>query len=81
MSEGTKIEGLQRENDLLYNEKYYQVSPEINPEGPQGRLKMKVLRGGSWVNSIESVKVVKRARNYPNIKNEIYGFRSVLPIP
>ena len=56
-------------------------SPEINPEGPQGPLKMKVLRGGSWVNSIEGVKVVKRARNYSHIKNEIYGFRTVLPIP
>ncbi|MFL2948049.1 MAG: hypothetical protein ACJZ44_02355 [Nitrospinales bacterium] len=42
---------------------------------------MKVLRGGSWVNSIEGVKVVKRARNYSHIKNEIYGFRTVLPIP
>ena len=42
---------------------------------------MKVLRGGSWVNSIETVKVVKRARNYPYVKNEIYGFRTVLPIP
>ena len=47
-----------------YDENYYRNSPEINPEGPQGPLKMKVLRGGSWVNSIEGVKVVKRARNY-----------------
>ena len=64
-----------------YDENYYRNSPEINPEGPQGPLKMKVLRGGSWVNSIEGVKVVKRARNYSHIKNEIYGFRTVLPIP
>ena len=63
-----------------YDENYYKNSPEINPEGPRGPLKMKVLRGGSWVNSIESVKVVKRARNYPHIKNKIYGFRTVLPI-
>ena len=64
-----------------YDKNYYRNSPEINPEGPQGPLKMKVLRGGSWVNSIEGVKVVKRARNYSHIKNEIYGFRTVLPIP
>ena len=64
-----------------YDENYYRNSPEINPEGPQGPLKMKVLRGGSWVNSIEGVKVVKRARNYSHIKNEIYGFRTVLPFP
>tara|TARA_Y100001936_G_scaffold118412_1_gene115853 strand:- start:4591 stop:5391 length:801 start_codon:yes stop_codon:yes gene_type:complete len=63
-----------------YDKNYYKSSPEINPEGPRGPLKMKVLRGGSWVNSIEGVKVVKRAHNYPNIKNEIYGFRTVLPV-
>ena len=61
-----------------YDKDYYRVSPEINPEGPQGPLKMKVLRGGSWVNSIEGVKVVNRARNLPHIKNEIYGFRTAL---
>ncbi|MZH41686.1 MAG: formylglycine-generating enzyme family protein, partial [Nitrospinae bacterium] len=41
-------------------------------------LKMKVLRGGSWINSIEGVKIVNRARNLPHIKNEIYGFRTAL---
>ncbi len=61
-----------------YDKNYYRVSPEINPEGPQGPLKMKVLRGGSWINSIEGIKVVKRARNFPHIKNEIYGFRTAL---
>lgn len=61
-----------------YDENYYRVSPEINPEGPQGPLKMKVLRGGSWINSIEGVKIVNRARNLPHIKNEIYGFRTAL---
>lgn len=61
-----------------YGKDYYRVSPEINPEGPQGPLKMKVLRGGSWVNSIEGVKIVNRARNLPHIKNEIYGFRTAL---
>ena len=61
-----------------YDKNYYRVSPEINPEGPQGPMKMKVLRGGSWINSIEGIKVVKRARNFPHIKNEIYGFRTAL---
>ena len=61
-----------------YDKNYYRVSPEINPEGPQGPMKMKVLRGGSWINSIEGIKVVRRARNFPHIKNEIYGFRTAL---
>lgn len=64
-----------------YEAEYYRTSPEINPEGPKGLMKMKVLRGGSWVNDIDSVQVVHRARNFPEIKNEIYGFRTALPIP
>lgn len=64
-----------------YDENYYQVSPEMNPEGPPGPLTMKVLRGGSWINNLDGVQVVKRARNYPHVKNNIYGFRTVLPVP
>ena len=47
-----------------YDKNYYRVSPEINPEGPQGPMKMKVLRGGSWINNIEGIKVVRAARNF-----------------
>jgi iron(II)-dependent oxidoreductase len=61
-----------------YDRNYYRVSPEVNPQGPKGT--MKVLRGGSWINNIEGVQVVKRARNQPHAKNEIYGFRTVLPV-
>jgi iron(II)-dependent oxidoreductase len=65
-----------------YLKDYYRISPEINPPGPEsGSATMKSLRGGSWANSIDSVRVVQRARNLPNTKNEIYGFRTVLPIP
>jgi formylglycine-generating enzyme len=63
-----------------YDPNYYKTSPEINPEGPLKPLKMKVLRGGSWINSIDSVTTYHRARNYPRVKNEIYGFRTVIPI-
>ena len=62
-----------------YQKEYYRYSPERNPEGPQTGRK-KVLRGGSWANEIEGVRVTRRARNHPSIKNEIYGFRTVLPI-
>ncbi len=64
-----------------YDETYYRLSPEIHPEGPREPGTMKVLRGGSWINSIDNVQVVRRARNYPQVKNDIYGFRTVVPIP
>lgn len=64
-----------------YEEDYYRISPEINPEGPSETGLMKALRGGSWLNDIESARVVKRARNYPRVKNRMYGFRTVQPLP
>ncbi len=63
-----------------YDRQYYRTSPEVNPDGPKGPLKMKVLRGGSWINDLDGVQVVHRARNFPSLKNEIYGFRTVLPV-
>jgi len=62
-----------------YDPDYYRISPELNPEGP-GPTKMKVLRGGSWINTIDGVRLVRRGRNLPTTKNMIYGFRTVLPI-
>ncbi|NIQ03435.1 MAG: SUMF1/EgtB/PvdO family nonheme iron enzyme [Nitrospinaceae bacterium] len=62
-----------------YDEKYYQVSPELNPEGPEAR-QMKVLRGGSWINNIDGVRVTNRSRNFPETRNNIYGFRTLLPL-
>ena len=62
-----------------YEKNYYRYSPETNPKGPlTGREK--VLRGGSWASEIKGVRVTRRARNNPSIRNEIYGFRTVLPI-
>ncbi|MFQ5716829.1 MAG: formylglycine-generating enzyme family protein, partial [Nitrospinales bacterium] len=62
-----------------YDKDYYRHSPEINPEGP-APTKTKVYRGGSWVNDIDGVRVTRRAHNDPDVKNEIVGFRTVLPI-
>ena len=62
-----------------YAPDYYSNSPEIDPMGPE-KTNMKVLRGGSWVNTVDGVQVVHRARNTPHAKNSIYGFRTVLPI-
>jgi len=64
-----------------YDKDFYHISPELNPQGPLSNGTYKVLRGGSYLNSIDGVQVVRRSRNRPHIKNEIYGFRTVLPIP
>jgi len=62
-----------------YEPDYYRNSPELNPEGPE-TTRMKVVRGGSWINTLDGVQVVRRARNLPHTKNMLYGFRTVLPV-
>jgi formylglycine-generating enzyme required for sulfatase activity len=64
-----------------YDKDFYRISSELNPQGPLSNGIYKVLRGGSYLNSIDGVQVVRRSRNRPHIKNEIYGFRTVLPMP
>tara|TARA_B100000686_G_scaffold168490_1_gene175868 strand:- start:128 stop:943 length:816 start_codon:yes stop_codon:yes gene_type:complete len=61
-----------------YSVDYYRNSPERNPEGPK-IFSMKVLRGGSWANDIDGAEVTRRARNFPNVRKEMYGFRIVIP--
>ncbi|QPJ63976.1 MAG: formylglycine-generating enzyme family protein [Candidatus Nitrohelix vancouverensis] len=63
-----------------YDPQYYRNSPEFDPEGPIQPTLMKSLRGGSWANSIDGVQIIRRARNHPDTQNEIYGFRTVIPI-
>jgi len=63
-----------------YDKNFYRASPEMDPQGPTGKGTYKVLRGGSYLNDIDGVQVVRRSRNHPRIKNEIYGFRTVLPV-
>jgi iron(II)-dependent oxidoreductase len=62
-----------------YDKDYYRTSPELDPEGPE-TTQMKVLRGGSWINDIDGVQVTQRTRNLPEMQNNIYGFRTVLPL-
>jgi formylglycine-generating enzyme required for sulfatase activity len=65
-----------------FDRDYYNHSPEMNPEGPAKPVRaMKVLRGGSWLDNLDNVKTFRRLRNYPHIKNNAYGFRTVRPIP
>lgn len=74
----TKCIGVWSSASLADND-YYRVSPELDPEGPEA-AGMKVLRGGSWVNNIDGVGATQRARNVPDMQNNIYGFRTVLPL-
>ena len=57
-----------------YDEDYYHDSPLFNPKGP-AKGTMRVLRGGSWVNKVDSVQTTKRIRNYPDVRTDFYGFR------
>ena len=59
-----------------YDEKYYSVSPSVNPQGPASGTR-RVLRGGSW--SIDGVNVRSAFRGTinPDVWNFFYGIRCV----
>lgn len=61
-----------------YDKDYYRFGPEMNPAGPESG-KARILRGGSWVNDIDGVRSTRRAHNDPDVRNDMYGFRTVLP--
>ncbi len=54
---------------------YYQVSPELNPRGPESGT-ARVVRGGSWnyVNPGD-LRAAYRGGNYPSYRVVYYGFR------
>ncbi len=57
-----------------YGEAYYANSPEQNPEGPKtGDLR--VVRGGSWVNTVNYCRVSDRDRLNPIFRSYNQGFR------
>jgi len=57
-----------------YGEGYYAVSTYKNPAGPKsGEFRM--LRGGSWVNQLRSLRVTFRIWNYPSLRSDTIGFR------
>lgn len=58
---------------------YYEDTPELNPRGPFKGVQ-KILKGGGWTNTLESVRISHRIRNYPDVRLEIYGFRCVKEI-
>lgn len=62
-----------------YDEKYYQNSPQVNPQGPTTG-EYRVLRGGSWSSSAALTHVTDRRRGDPNSKSDSRGFRVVRTI-
>jgi formylglycine-generating enzyme required for sulfatase activity/RNA polymerase subunit RPABC4/transcription elongation factor Spt4 len=63
-----------------FNEAYYKVSPDKNPRGPATGT-LRVIRGGSYYNGTEGVRVVARAFRSPDNYALTIGFRCVVDEP
>ena len=59
-----------------YGEKYYAISPERNPKGPD-KGSHKVLRGGSWNFSPRDILTTRRLHYRPGVILDYIGFRCV----
>ncbi|HLP15980.1 MAG TPA: SUMF1/EgtB/PvdO family nonheme iron enzyme [Bacteroidota bacterium] len=59
-----------------YSNEYYSQSPRSNPWGP-GWGTDRVLRGGSWLDSVDNCRVSVRSLNHPGRRNAGNGFRLV----
>jgi len=60
-----------------YGKKYYESSPALDPQGPEGG-EGRVLRGGSWYNSAVHCRSACRNDRRPGVRNPDGGFRVVL---
>ena len=60
-----------------YDEGYYRISPENNPQGPASGT-LRVLRGGSWFNFAKFCRVSYRHGNTPFNRLSDRGFRLCL---
>ena len=57
-----------------YSSGYYEVSPELNPSGPESGSN-RVLRGGSWYDLGDSCRAADRVYNDPSSTYTTLGFR------
>jgi len=62
-----------------YDEQYYSVSPEANPQGPATGTR-KASRGGSWRHQIKITRVAARSSIPPQFRYSDYGFRCALSL-
>ena len=59
-----------------YDKKYYSISPEKDPQGPEAGRK-KVVRGGSWINQAYSCRSAARGYYSTDYTDSDFGFRIV----
>lgn len=57
---------------------YYRASPSVDPLGPLSGSE-RVIRGGSWQNSVYFTQSGTRSKVFPDISSVVIGFRAVLP--
>lgn len=57
-----------------YDAGSYAAGPARNPQGPPSGLS-KILRGGSWTNSADTVRTTHRREEDPEMRNSDSGFR------
>ncbi len=57
-----------------YAESYYKDAPEQNPQGPDTG-EQRVLRGGSWYDGMQKLRVIARDSYHPTNRASDYGFR------
>jgi formylglycine-generating enzyme required for sulfatase activity len=63
-----------------YAENYYASSPLSNPTGPASG-QVRVLRGGSWGDSVDDIRSAFRFRFNPDKANSYQGFRCSRSLP
>ncbi len=61
-----------------YSAEYYKGSPKNNPEGPLDGT-YRVLRGGAWIDTSQSIQPTLRVKYEPWIKRSWVGFRLISP--
>jgi formylglycine-generating enzyme required for sulfatase activity len=60
-----------------YDGSYYSKSPEVDPSGPETGA-MHVLRGGSWMNTANLLRLSDRGRSQADLRFNYFGIRCVL---
>ena len=59
-----------------YQDDYYKTSPVNNPQGPKERQSWRVIRGGSWLDDKEMIRVTVRYRGETDMTEDYWvGFR------
>jgi formylglycine-generating enzyme required for sulfatase activity len=61
----------------IYDENYYDESPENSPKGPS-KGNFRVMRGGFWGSKPSDLRCANRSREAPQGRSDTYGFRLVI---